>query len=48
MHPADIQVVLKKAGITQKQVANELGVTTFLSCLGGGEQKARIRPGDAF
>ncbi len=29
MHPADIQAALKKAGITQKQVAEELGVTTF-------------------
>lgn len=29
MHPADIQSLLKKAGITQRQIAEELGVTTF-------------------
>jgi transcriptional regulator with XRE-family HTH domain len=29
MHPADIQARLKKAGITQKQLADELGGTTM-------------------
>jgi len=27
MHPADIQARLKKRGITQKEIAQELGVT---------------------
>ncbi|MBW1666880.1 MAG: helix-turn-helix domain-containing protein [Deltaproteobacteria bacterium] len=27
MHPADIQARLKKRGITQKEIADELGVT---------------------
>lgn len=29
MHPADIQAALKKKGITQAALAEELGVTTF-------------------
>ena len=29
MHPADIQAALKKRGITQKQIAQELGVSEF-------------------
>lgn len=29
MHPADIQAALKKKGITQKQIAEELGVSQF-------------------
>lgn len=27
MHPADIQAALKKKGVTQKQIAQELGVS---------------------
>ena len=29
MHPADIQAELKKRGITQKEIARELGVSEF-------------------
>lgn len=29
MHPADIQAALKKAGFTQKQVAEELGLSAM-------------------
>jgi len=29
MHPADIQAELKKRGITQKAIAEELGVSMF-------------------
>ena len=29
MHPADIQAALKKRGITQRALAQELGVTPF-------------------
>jgi lambda repressor-like predicted transcriptional regulator len=29
MHPADIQAALKKRGITQKQIADELDVSQF-------------------
>lgn len=29
MHPADIQAALKKKGITQKKIAEDLGVSMF-------------------
>ncbi len=43
MHPADIQAELKKRGITQREIAKEIGVSAFhLSAVLRGRSSDRV------